>query len=366
MKNTLNESKRLQKLAGILKENSDQMGFGSSEPGANIQFTSGNVIKRLDGIAKQHGFAPAITAVKPPLKAVWKSAVGSVALYQDPQSGLVVKWHGMDGSGDQEGIDMWMDPATWEQNFPMAPDDSGDELDGDEDLYEAPRRKPAAGGNVTAMVDSVIKANYPTARKISDRLTKDLYLDEGFKSLGYYIVNELPGADEYGRVEDFDREDLDEVDFVAVSVVQHIASGRIFVYQLNRFGEPEGSYGESSGEIINGKIDFEMGREADVEDASAEEPEYNYTSPSAVAYQINDYFDTESEEVTPIDWFNEHNVQYNNVLGAKAEIAQKGVKMQFKEVNGDYIFTFSKGGETYSIKWDGEAFIHNEPVWSMA
>ncbi len=149
MKNTLNESKRLQKLAGILKENSDQMGFGSSEPGANIQFTPGNVIKRLDGIAKQHGFAPAITAVKPPLKAVWKSAVGSVALYQDPQSGLVVKWHGMDGSGDQEGIDTWMDPATWEQNFPMAPDDSGDELDGDEDLYEAPRIKPEMGANTS-------------------------------------------------------------------------------------------------------------------------------------------------------------------------------------------------------------------------
>lgn len=231
MKNTLNESKRLQKLAGILKENSDQMGFGSSVPGANIQFTPGNVIKRLDGIAKQHGFAPAITAVKPPLKAVWKSAVGSVALYQDPQSGLVVKWHGMDGSGDQEGIDMWMDPATWEQNFPMAPDDSGDELDGDEDLYEATRRS-------YGYIDKAVKAAFPGARPANFADFEGAIEDTEDKPEAPY---KLPNGDMLLVVSTPEGE---------LMYLHSNADGDLLAYD----GDLQGDYEEYSGKIENGKL----------------------------------------------------------------------------------------------------------------
>ena len=137
-----------------------------------------------------------------------------------------------------------------------------------ENVNEAPIMKPSAGGNVKAEVDNVIKAEYPGARKIDDALLDDLYVQDNYKSIAYYILKDLPGADEYGlatrntpprKINSLDHE------AIAAGISQHIATGRIFVFLLNDDGEPEGSYGQSSGEIVDGQFVREIGREGDVD-----------------------------------------------------------------------------------------------------
>jgi hypothetical protein len=112
-----------------------------------------------------------------------------------------------------------------------------------------------------AQIDSAIKSHFPTAKPISESLVKDLWCDEEFRPLAYYITENLPEADEYGCNEDFDRDDLDDYDFVAITIVQHIDSGRVFFSKLNRFGESVNSYGETDGEIDEDTLIFEHCRD---------------------------------------------------------------------------------------------------------
>ena len=112
-----------------------------------------------------------------------------------------------------------------------------------------------------AQIESTIKSHFPTAKPISQSLVKELHFDDEFKMLSYFITESLPDADEYGRNEDFDRDDLDDIEFVAISVIQHIDSGRIFFSKVNRFGESVNSYGETDGEIIEDTMIFEHARD---------------------------------------------------------------------------------------------------------
>ena len=110
-----------------------------------------------------------------------------------------------------------------------------------ESVNEAPD-----GGNEIAMIDSVIKANYPSANKIDS----DLEAGEGYEDIACYAVDPI-GDPRFPTVK--------------VCVAKHIASGRVFVYELNDNDEPQNDRGESNGEIVNGQLDREEGRESELD-----------------------------------------------------------------------------------------------------
>ena len=133
-------------------------------------------------------------------------------------------------------------------------------------LYICPVTKPikvmTTKKQLRAQVDAAIKSEYPNAKAISQKLLKELWFEDEFSPVAYYIVNEIPGADEYGRNEEMDYEDLDEsIEFVAITVTQHKESGRVFFSKLNHYGESVNSYGETDGEIEGDTLIFETARD---------------------------------------------------------------------------------------------------------
>ena len=95
---------------------------------------------------------------------------------------------------------------------------------------------------IQAHVDKAVLAHYPNARKIDSALINDLYYEDGTHGIAYYILQELPYADEFGRSEDLP-EDFEVSDPVALTVWQHDNTGRIFFNILNEFGESHNSWG---------------------------------------------------------------------------------------------------------------------------
>jgi len=120
---------------------------------------------------------------------------------------------------------------------------------------------------IQAHVDKAVFAKYPNARKIDSALISDLYYTDGTHGIAYYIIQELPDADEFGRNEDLP-EDFEVEDGVALTVWQHDESSRIFFNILNEFGESHNSWGETDGEIFldSPELHFEIAADADVND----------------------------------------------------------------------------------------------------
>jgi len=116
-------------------------------------------------------------------------------------------------------------------------------------------------------VDKAVLAHYPNARKIDSALISDLYYEDGTHGIAYYIIQELPDADEFGRNEDLP-EDFEVEDGVALTVFQHKKSGRVFFSILNEYGESHNSWGETDGEVIldSPELHFEVSADADVND----------------------------------------------------------------------------------------------------
>ena len=102
---------------------------------------------------------------------------------------------------------------------------------------------------IQAQVDKAVLAQYPNARKIDSALLDELYYEDGTRGIAYYIIQELPDADEFGRNEDLP-EDFEVEDGVALTVFQHKKSGRVFFSILNEYGESHNSWGETDGEVI--------------------------------------------------------------------------------------------------------------------
>ena len=120
---------------------------------------------------------------------------------------------------------------------------------------------------IQAHVDKAVFAKYENARKIDASLIKKLYYEDGTHGIAYYIIQELPKADKFGRNEDLP-EDFEVEDGVALTVWQHDESSRIFFNILNEFGESHNSWGETDGEIFleSPELHFEIAADADVND----------------------------------------------------------------------------------------------------
>jgi hypothetical protein len=101
---------------------------------------------------------------------------------------------------------------------------------------------------IQAQVDKAVLAQYPNARKIDSALLEELYYEDGTRGIAYYIIQELPDADEFGRNENLP-DDIEIYDPVALTVWQHKKSGRVFFNLLNEHGESINSWGETDGEI---------------------------------------------------------------------------------------------------------------------
>jgi hypothetical protein len=116
-------------------------------------------------------------------------------------------------------------------------------------------------------VDKAVLAHYPNARKIDWALIRDLYYEDGTHGIAYYIIQELPDADEFGRNKDLP-EDFEVYGPVALTVWQHDNTGRIFFGLLNEHGESRNSWGETDGEIFldSPELHFEVSADADVND----------------------------------------------------------------------------------------------------
>ena len=120
---------------------------------------------------------------------------------------------------------------------------------------------------IQANVDKAVFAKYPNARKIDSALISDLYYYDDTHGISYYIIQELPDADEFGRNENLP-EDFEVSDPVALTVWQHDESGRIFFGLLNEHGESRNNWGETDGEIFleSPELHFEIAADADVND----------------------------------------------------------------------------------------------------
>jgi hypothetical protein len=106
-----------------------------------------------------------------------------------------------------------------------------------------------------ALIDQLVLEKYPTARKIDSKHLRDREFD-GFYPIAHYVILEQEGADEFG----FDGES-EEYEIVAVSFSMHAESKRIFFWEMNNYGEPDASYGESNGELVDGELIIEFARE---------------------------------------------------------------------------------------------------------
>jgi hypothetical protein len=120
---------------------------------------------------------------------------------------------------------------------------------------------------IQASVDKAVYAHYPNARKIDSALISDLYYTDGTSGIAYYILQNLPDADEFGRNENLP-EDIEVYDPVALTVWQHDESGRVFFGLLNEHGESINSWGETDGEIFldSPELHFEISADADLND----------------------------------------------------------------------------------------------------
>ena len=112
-----------------------------------------------------------------------------------------------------------------------------------------------ASKKTLALIDQLVLEKYPTARKIDSKHLKDREFDE-FYPIAHYVILEQKGADEFG----FDGES-EEYEIVAVRFNIHDSSNRIFFWEMNNYGEPDASYGESNGELVDGELIIEFARE---------------------------------------------------------------------------------------------------------
>ena len=112
-----------------------------------------------------------------------------------------------------------------------------------------------ANKQTLALIDKLVLEKYPTARKIDSKHLRDSDID-GFHPVAHYVILEQEGADEFG----FDGE-CEDYEIVAVSFSAHTESNRIFFWEMNNYGEPDCSYGESNGELVDGELVFETARE---------------------------------------------------------------------------------------------------------
>jgi hypothetical protein len=120
---------------------------------------------------------------------------------------------------------------------------------------------------IQASVDKAVFAHYPNARKIDSALISDLYYTDGTHGIAYYILQNLPDADEFGRNENLP-EEIEIYDPVALTVWQHDDSGRVFFGLLNEHGESINSWGETDGEIFpdSAELHWELSADADLND----------------------------------------------------------------------------------------------------
>ena len=120
---------------------------------------------------------------------------------------------------------------------------------------------------IQAHVDKAVFAKYPNARKIDSALISDLYYTDGTSGIAYYIIQNLPDADEFGRNENLP-DDIEVYDPVALTVWQHDESGRVFFGLLNEHGESINSWGETDGEIFpdSAELHWELSADADLND----------------------------------------------------------------------------------------------------
>ena len=115
-----------------------------------------------------------------------------------------------------------------------------------------------------ATIDQLVLAKYPSARKVDDKIVQENLSDfDGFYPIAHYVILEIPGANDLGF-----NDDHDEYEVVAVSFSIHDETDRIFFWELNNYGEPDCSYGESNGELMTDSIEpylvFETAREHEV------------------------------------------------------------------------------------------------------
>ena len=119
-----------------------------------------------------------------------------------------------------------------------------------------------ASKKTLALIDQLVLEKYPTARKIDSKHLKGYEFD-GFYPIAQYVILEQEGANELG----FDGESED-CEIVAIRFNIHDESNRIFFWEMNNYGEPDSSYGESNGELVTDSIDpylcFETGLEQEL------------------------------------------------------------------------------------------------------
>jgi hypothetical protein len=117
---------------------------------------------------------------------------------------------------------------------------------------------------IQSQIDKAVYAKFPNARKVDESVLEQLWYDDETTGLAYYILQELPNADEFGRSEELD-EDVEEP--TALTIWQHKNTGRVFFNLLNEFGESINSYGETDGEVLieQAELFFEVAADCDID-----------------------------------------------------------------------------------------------------
>lgn len=111
-----------------------------------------------------------------------------------------------------------------------------------------------------ALIDKLVLQNYPKARKVDPELLDGYAVGpDGFYPIAHYIIKDIPGADELGFDDESKRSQRSQI--VAVRFEIDDETGRIFFWNMNNYGEPDATWGASNGELVDGKLVFEFGRE---------------------------------------------------------------------------------------------------------
>jgi hypothetical protein len=130
MKSQLNEVQRLQKIAGIVKENINE-----------APLTINQVVKQLNKIANSKGFYTVDKSadVKPKAGA---SGIKNLVKWKDDEDNVVELYHNKigtdvtiddleihfesDESSGEEAVEDWLDPETWDYEFNKSSDDDSE------------------------------------------------------------------------------------------------------------------------------------------------------------------------------------------------------------------------------------------------
>jgi hypothetical protein len=143
MKQQLNEVQRLQKIAGILKENVNE-----------APLTINQVVKQLNKIANSKGFY-AVDKSKDEKPTQNATGAYNLVKWADEEGGIVELYHtvkgrnvnykdleihfegGIYGSGN-DSVDEWLDPDTWDYTFGEDDmyDDDDEDNDSEDPLYD--------------------------------------------------------------------------------------------------------------------------------------------------------------------------------------------------------------------------------------